>query len=423
MSVKITKFEMENVKSIRAVEYEPSQNGLTVIGGKNGQGKTSILDSIAWALGGKKFEPTSAMRDGSNVPPELKVELSNGIVVTRKGPNSTLKVLDPSGQKGGQALLDEFIGQLSINLPKFMNMNDKEKAKELLKLLGIESELLKLEAKEQETYAERHQVGKLANSKAHHAEELPSYGDAPSEPISASELIQEQQEIFKKNAENKRIRENKEQVKQQVALVSEEIEMLQAKLNEAMEKQGDLLIALEEAEGRAQNLQDLPTDEIEQKLRDIDDINRKVRANQAKHEAIIEAAELKEDYKRLTDVLEEIREEKNNLLKSVEMPLQGLSIYEGALTYNEKAWDCMSGSEQLKVATAIVRALNPKCGFVLVDKLEQMDMDTMKEFGEWAEQEGLQLIATRVTSNADECSIIISDGRIVEQTKIDWGEF
>lgn len=48
----------------------------------------------------------------------------------------------------------------------------------------------------------------------------------------------------------------------------------------------------------------------------------------------------------------------------------GLSVQDGALTYNGHGWDCMSTSEQLRVATAIVRAMNPKCGFVLLDKLE-----------------------------------------------------
>ena len=74
----------------------------------------------------------------------------------------------------------------------------------------------------------------------------------------------------------------------------------------------------------------------------------------------------------------------------------------------------MSGSEQLRVATAIVRKLNPDCGFVLIDKLEQMDIETMNDFGAWLEQEGLQAIATSV-STGDECSIIIEDG-YVKQT-------
>jgi len=72
----------------------------------------------------------------------------------------------------------------------------------------------------------------------------------------------------------------------------------------------------------------------------------------------------------------------------------------------------MSGSDQLKVSVAIVRKLNPKCGFVLLDKLEQMDLDTLTEFGAWLEQEGLQAIATRV-STGSECSILIQDGYVV----------
>ena len=56
MSVKINKLEIENVKRIKAVKLEPTANGLTVIGGRNNQGKTSVLDSIAWALGGEKFQ-------------------------------------------------------------------------------------------------------------------------------------------------------------------------------------------------------------------------------------------------------------------------------------------------------------------------------------------------------------------------------
>ena len=89
---------------------------------------------------------------------------------------------------------------------------------------------------------------------------------------------------------------------------------------------------------------------------------------------------------------------------------------EGELIYNGQKWDNMSGSEQLRVSTAIVRRLNPDCGFVLLDKLEQMDLDTLQEFGKWLEQEGLQAIATRV-STGDECSIIIEDGYVVGQAQ------
>lgn len=73
MSMKINRLEIENVKRIKAVKIEPRENGLTLIGGNNNQGKTSVLDSIAWALGGERFKPSQATREGSVIPPNLHI--------------------------------------------------------------------------------------------------------------------------------------------------------------------------------------------------------------------------------------------------------------------------------------------------------------------------------------------------------------
>lgn len=91
-SIKINKLEIENVKRIKAVKIEPTKNGLTIVGGNNNQGKTSVLDSIAWALGGDRYKPSNATRDGSTIPPNLHIVMSNGLVVERKGKNSSLMV-------------------------------------------------------------------------------------------------------------------------------------------------------------------------------------------------------------------------------------------------------------------------------------------------------------------------------------------
>ena len=104
--MKINKLEIENVKRNKAVKIEPTKDGLTIIGGKNNQGKTSVLDSIAWALGGERFRPSQAQREGSVIPPNLKIVMDNGLIVERKGKNSDLKVTDPSGKKAGQQLLN-----------------------------------------------------------------------------------------------------------------------------------------------------------------------------------------------------------------------------------------------------------------------------------------------------------------------------
>ena len=143
--MKINKLEIENVKRIKAVKIEPTKDGLTIIGGKNNQGKTSVLDSIAWALGGERFRPSQAQREGSVIPPNLKIVMDNGLVVERKGKNSDLKVTDPSGKKAGQQLLNEFIEQLALDLPRFMEASGKEKAKTLLHIIGLDATIVELE--------------------------------------------------------------------------------------------------------------------------------------------------------------------------------------------------------------------------------------------------------------------------------------
>ena len=409
MSIKINKLEIENVKRIKAVKVEPTANGLTIIGGKNNQGKTSVLDSIAWALGGETFRPSEATRQGSVIPPNLKVTMSNGLVVERKGKNSSLKVTDPSGQKAGQQLLDSFVEKLALNLPKFMESSGKEKAQTLLKMIGVGDQLDQMEQQEKELYNERLAIGRIADQKEKFAKEQPYYPDAPKDLVSPSDLIRQQQEILAQNGENQRKRENLHRLEQEYQQINEQMEIL---LKKQRQVQSDLSIARTSAE----NLQDQSTAELEENIANIEEINRKVRANLDKDKAEEDALEYRNQYRKLTEQIESVREQKTELLNAADLPLPELSVKEGELVYKGQKWDNMSGSDRLKVATAIVRKLNPECGFVLMDKLEQMDLDTLKEFGQWLEQEGLQVIATRV-STGGECSIIIEDGYVSGEEK------
>ncbi len=411
-TVKINQLEIENVKRVKAVKIEPTANGLTVIGGRNRQGKTSVLDSIAWALGGDRYKPSQPQRDGSVLPPQLHVELSNGLIVERKGKNSDLKVIDPSGRKGGQQLLNQFIEQLALDLPKFMSASGKDKAQTLLQIIGVGDQLAKLEMNEQKLYQERLYIGRTADQKDKFAKEMESYVGVPKEPVSASELIRQQQDILARNGENQRKRERAAQYEYMVNIKTEEVARLQQQLQlkqaELHQAQEDLQIA----KASALDLHDESTEELERNIQKIDELNRKVRANLDKEKAEEEARVYKNQYDALTVQINDIRQAKMDLLKGADLPLPGLSVQDGELIYQGYKWDNMSSSDQLKVATAIVRKLNPKCGFVLLDKLEQMDLQTMQEFGAWLESQGLQAIATRV-STGDECSIIIEDGSVV----------
>ena len=430
--IKINRLEAENVKRIKAVKVEPTPTGLTIIGGNNGQGKTSVLDAITWALGGNKYKPSEAQRRESTIPPYLQVELSNGLVVERKGKNSALKVIDPEGNMAGQTLLDEFIEHLALDLPKFMAMNNKDKANTLLQIIGVGDKLYELEKQETDIYNRRHAIGLIADQKEKFSQEMPRYLDAPEELVSASELIKQQQGILAKNGENQRKRERvrdiETDVKRQNDTISarkQTIQDLEAKLAEAREnlvqaetKLVELNSDLDTARKSADVLQDESTAEIESSIEQIEETNRKVRANLDREKAVDDARDYRDQYRDLTTQIETVRKQKFDLLAGAKLPLEGLSVADGELTYNGDKWDTMSGSDQLIVSTAIVRKLNPKCGFVLLDKLEQMDLDTLRGFGEWLEDEGLQAIATRV-STGEECSIVIEDGYVLGEPIIE----
>lgn len=411
MSVKIAALEAENVKRIKAVALTPSPTGLTIVGGNNNQGKTSVLDALAWALGGEKFRPTAAVRDGALAPPHLKVILSNGVVVERKGKNSSLTVTDPTGQRSGQQLLNAFVEPLALDLPRFMQASDKDKADTLLNIIGVGDALTGLDREIKALYDRRTVIGQIGAQKRHAAEELTEYPDAPSEPVSAIELIQQQQEILLHNADNQRKRMKLAQLEEQekrlgrrVQELSQELEMVEHQLTAVQQD-------VQDATKTVAQLQDESTAELEQSIRNVEEINRQVSANLAKSKAQDEAERYAQEYTALTEQIKAKRTARMDLLNGADLPLTGLGVEDGSLTYNGKHWQDMSGSDQLRVATAIVRRLNPDCGFVLLDKLEQMDLATLAEFGSWLQAEGLQAIATRV-STGGECQIIIEDGRV-----------
>ena len=412
--IKINSFELENVKRIKAVQLEPSEKGLTIIGGDNAQGKTSVLDAIAWALGGNKYKPSKPTREGSSVPAALKIVLSNGIIVERKGKTGALKVTDPSGLKGTQGLLDSFINEFALDLPKFMQMNDKDKSATLLKVIGVGDQLDELEQKEKAFYQNRTETGRIKDRKKKAYENMPVFEEAPEALLDIKELLTQQQKIQKVNADNERIRQEAKNKAMNASYLKQKLDDIEKEYLKAKEASEKAFMEAEEASAELDSLIDIDTSSIEEQISSIEEINTKVRANFERKKAYKEYEELQSEYDDYTAALNDVKEQKVKLLDNADLPLEGLSVEEGRLTYLGQNWDNMSGSQQLKVATAICKAINPKCGFVLLDKLEQMDMKTLNEFGSWLEKEGLQAIATRV-SQGDECSVIIEDGYIKKE--------
>lgn len=400
--VKITALQAENVKRVKAVEVTPAQDGLTVIGGRNGQGKTSVLDAIAWALGGNKFKPSDPHREGSACDPRIRVELSNGLVVERKGKASALTVTDPAGMRAGQQLLDSFVEELALDLPKFLAASPKKKAETMLEIIGVGPELARLDAAEDRAFAERRDVARDEKARRAAAEAMPFYPDAPEERPDLDVLIDAQKEAWAAQSA-------RESIKFEMAYKKERMEQIRGELD-------DLIKGLADDEARLDAVPQLDMVAAEDALKAAQALAEAWDANKARTAALAEADALKARADELTAEVERARADKAALLEGAALPLEGLSVDGGELVYKGQRWDNMSGSEQLMVGTAIVRAVKPGCGFVLVDELEQFDPQTLAEFGQWAQGQGLQVIGTRVATDST-CQIIIEDGTVQESAQ------
>ena len=406
--VKIMCFSAGNFKALKAFYCEPKPEGLTVIGGGNGAGKSSCLDALAFAVGGARHRPSNPKREGAVGDTTLHVDLSNGLTVERKGKNLSLTVTDREGARHGQELLDALVSQIAIDLPKFYNASAKDKAHMILDTLGIEDKLAELARREKEKYDTRTVVGREADRKQKAAEDMPWHEDAPDAPVSVADLIKKQQEILSRNGIREEHRRNLESNKSA-------LESVNAELKRLSKHREELVAKITSAESEDFTLES--TSEIEAQIADFEETNRKVAENSERTRRLEEADALSDQRDALTKEIEEIREERLALLKDADFPLEGLSVNDaGELVYNGQPWDCMSGSQQLIVSCAIASRVNPQCRFVLMDKLEQLDLDTLKEFDAWLRTQDLQCIATRV-STGGECSLLIEDGEVKEGEK------
>lgn len=411
MSVHLVTIQVENFKRVLVFRVTPTPKGLTVIGGANGSGKTTVLDAIVYALGGEKRKPSEAKNRDSKKPPHIRLELSNGLIVTRQGKNSSLTVTDPKGLRGGQGVLEKFVEALALDLPKFMQANTKEKAKTLLKIIGVGDKLDELDEREKALIANRLIAGREFKSADGALDHLVEPEDPGEQPVSMAALIDEigKANDLESTVESLRLEctDNglgQQGAKDRIKELKEKIATNQATLTRLSGER----VALDV---RINDIKVPDVGPLKEKLANAETTNERVRETGRYLEMKADAEEKRLKHDGLEKSVEKVRSERQELLASAKMPLDDLTLENGELVYKGSKWDGMSSADQLKVAAGIAMSLNPKCGFVLIDKLEQMDLETLEEFGKWAETVGIQIIATRV-STGKECSIIIEDGRV-----------
>lgn len=426
---KITGLKLENVKRIKLVEIQPAENGLTIIGGNNGEGKTSVLDGIAYALGGESFRPSALTNGDGNA--YIRVDIGD-YTVERKGKNAELRITDRNGMKGGQKMLNEIVGKFALDLSKFMNANDQEKTKLLLKMFPeLETMLDEYKRESEQLRGKRTDINRDIVRMQAQYDMMPFHSDVPEAEIQVSDLIeqlnaesQKEKVLEEKRRNAEAISCNLKAMEEQYNSMTDTLESLRSQIKTLEANiQANVTSAkqmLEQKRILAEEIENAPASrraEITEQINHASAINDKILQNRNRKSALANLEALRKESETLTSNIDEIESRRKATLQKADLPLPELSITdEGELLYHNQKWDCMSGAERLKVATAICMEAKPECGFVLIDGLEAMDGKTLDEFSRFLAEKNMQGIGTIVGEN-ERATIILEDGRVKDAGK------
>jgi DNA repair exonuclease SbcCD ATPase subunit len=424
MNMKIIKLEAQNVKKIKAISITPDGNSI-VIGGDNGEGKTSVLDSIMYAIAGQKAIPSRPLRDGQK---SGKVTIDVGdFIITRtftQAGGGTLTVTNKEGAKypSPQAILDNLTGKLTFDPIQFSRMSPAEQLLALKRLVGID--MSKIDDARRSTYDERTIVNRELKQAQANAATCQSFPDAPAMPVSVAELSAELQAA---QAENKKIDDAKQaadrtgyQIKvrrEKIAETNVEIERLRHEINRLKGVEADLSKGLREMEAAHKTqVEAIPTERADEqsiitRIEGAEAINKKVAANQRAVELKARVVETEKVSNALTEKIAAFDAEKIAMISSAAFPVPGLSLDEHGVTYNGIPFDQASSAEQLRVSVAMGIAMNPKLKVLLIRDGSLLDEKSLKIISDMAVEADAQVWIERV-SKGKECSLIIEDGEI-----------
>uniref|UniRef100_A0A6H1ZFW2 Putative ATPase domain containing protein n=1 Tax=viral metagenome TaxID=1070528 RepID=A0A6H1ZFW2_9ZZZZ len=402
--MKIISLEVQNVKRIKAVRIEPDGN-LIIIGGDNGQGKTSVLDSITYALAGKSAQPSKPVRDGEEKA-TTEIDLGDFVVkrtITASG-GGTLTVTAANGARfaSPQSMLDKLVGKLSFDPLEFSRMRPAEQAKVLRDLVGLD--LSGLDTERQQAYDARTEVNRDVKRLRSQFESMPE-GDPTAEGVSVSALADELEAVRERNRERIAINEailaterdreevlaKIEELKERAALMANEIKALDVEAQKAGNKE--------------------PTEEIVSKIKGAEEINRAVDAAFERKKVLHELKKSDVRSEELTERIEEIDAKKESAIAAASFPVSGLGVSDDGVTYNGIPFEQASSAEQLRVSVAIGLALNPDLKVLLVRDGSLLDSTNLGMVRKMAEDADAQVWIERV-GKTGEVSVVIEDGEV-----------
>lgn len=395
--MKIIELRAENVKRLKAVSITPDGT-LQVVGGRNAQGKSSVLDAIWLALGGGKAGKSTAMpiRDGED---HASVTLDLGdLVITRSWTQSgtTLKVTSADGAaySSPQKMLDALVGRLTFDPLEFTRLSAKEQRDALIGLVDLPVDIDELDQKRADLFAERTSVGQQGKRIG----DVTVDPSLPEDETSMSDAVAALREAEASVSERQKAHQNLERI-------TSRIEDLRAQLAEAEREHGVW-------KGAVDNAPDLPdTDVLSARLETLEEENQRIRANNAERQRAAERDKLRETYSGLTEAIEALDGRKRDALAGASFPVAGLGFDETGVTYQGVPFSQASSAEQIRVSLGMAMAANPDLRVIRIMDGSLLDDDAMTAIREQVAERDFQLWIERV-GDADQGAVIIEDGEI-----------
>lgn len=412
--MKIIKLKSENIKKIKAIEIEPKSH-LIKISGANGQGKTSVLDSITMALGGAALIPEQPIRHGEK---KAKIEVMLGektveLVVTRSftEKTSTLTIEDPDGKifKSPQKLLDGIVGKLSFDPLALLALESKKLNDELKKIIGVNTDVIDGEIRN--AYDERTAINKKIK---YATNEIIALGETPppEEPKHTSEIIKrisEAVEINKMNQSRRtKISNILDNLKKHEAMIEDNLRQIENS-KKYIQDQDRLLIEMG-VPGKDVDISTFESQlaEFEAHNVQVSENNRKIKL---KNDAALVIKRNEAIEQALTKKIETLREEKTKALSLILYPVNGMSVDDGNVLFHCVPIDQCSDSEKLRLCVGVAMAMNPKLRIVRLTNASLLDSKSVAIIEEMAIEKDYD-IWMEVVDESGKIGIVISDGSI-----------
>lgn len=414
-ALRIVRLAAENLMRIEAVEIVPDPDGaLVIVAGRNGQGKTSVLNAIWLALGGGDASRAiaRAIRDGED---EASVRLQLGdlrVVRTWKrdkngDEKSTLKVESADGTRkydSPQKMLDALVGRLSFDPLAFANLPQREQVSALLSIVPFDLDFDDVAAQRRALFDERTVAGReVKNIEGELAALVPQGDDVPDDEVSTADLLAELREAQAAHDRHAQVERDRERL-------TGEVERLRDELDRAERALADLPAADEPA-----NLPDLAA--MDERIASVDVLNAKVRTKKARRAAEDRLGKARKRADDLTQQIADLDAAKEQALREADMPIDGLAFDDDGVTYNGVPFKQCSAAEQLRVSVAMAMALNPTVRVIRITDGSLLDANNMRLIEDMAGERGFQCWIERVSDDGAEVGIVIEDGKVKARRK------